>query len=361
MAADVDSLRRNPSPEMRATIARQFGRQLDQLQASGHAALAHAVLDLLVEDVAQSVREALAEAVAHSQSLPHETAMQLASDVIEVARPILQQSPVLEDKDLLQVIRTNAMQHALAIAGRHHLSRQVTDRLVDTGHQAVVTELAGNQGAELSEASLQRLQRDWSADSSIQAKLIQRPALPFEVVEQLVGVIGDRLEWDLVRTRQIDREAARALVRATRERAAITLVAREHADRTLQRDLRRRLGEGALTPDSILGFLRDGDVASFECALGLLAELEPRACRALVYGPDRRGMAALCIKAGLPTPHYLALRMALELAASAVSGGTGPQSYARETLIFLQDQYERLRQDPPLATRLCYMLGAGSS
>lgn len=351
--ADVRALEGDRSCEARAEIARRFGRQLDALNTSGHAPLVAAVLELLLQDVTRTVREALAETAAHAVSLPRDAALRLAEDAIDVARPILEHSPVLEDADLLRIVHTHALQHALAIAARSHLSEVVSGALVETGEREVVARVVANAGAVLSHATLRRVADDWTTDETVQAGLIQRPALPFELVEQLVGAVGDRLEWDLVRTRRIGRDEAQALMRATRERAAFTLVTRDHADRSLEPALRRRHAEGSLSPDAVVIFLRDGDIASFEAALGLLAGVELRHCRALLYGPDRRSMAALCVRAGLPIPHYIAIRMALELAARAVDGKSAPQAYSRDMIQFVQAQYERLRQEPATVEQLC--------
>ena len=79
-------------------------------------------------------------------------ARQLAGDAIEVAGPILQRSPVLTDEDLVRVVRTNAMQYALAVAGRERLSEPVSDALVDTGDAEVVARLVDNAGRSISQA-----------------------------------------------------------------------------------------------------------------------------------------------------------------------------------------------------------------
>ena len=80
-----------------------------------------AVLDLLSKDHETAVRQALAEAVATARCLPRGAAIRLATDCIEVAHPILERSPVLDDDDLAVTGRSTA-HHALAIAGRERLS-----------------------------------------------------------------------------------------------------------------------------------------------------------------------------------------------------------------------------------------------
>ena len=354
-AADVDTLQADRSPEGRALVAAKFGRQFEELATSPQRALAMAVLQLLVCDVAKEVRLTLAETVAASPGLPHSTALRLAGDDIDVAKPILERSPVLTDEDLVRVVRTNAMQYALAVAGRERLSEAVSEALVDTRHQDVVVRLLDNAGAALSKRTMERVLEDHGSAKEVEARLIRRPELPHELVEQLVGVIGDRLEWKLTRDRRMPPEQARALMNALRERASIGLTAREHGDRGLTQHLRERLIAGELTHDDLLRRLKDGDVAGLEIGLALHARLDTSKARKLLYHPDRRHMVALCVAAGFSTPHYVTLRMAIDLAEAALGSAGKAPSYNAETIRYLKVQYERLARDE---VKLHELLGA---
>ena len=61
---------------------------------------------------------------------------------------------MLSDEDLVRVVRTNAMQYALAVAGRQRLSEMVSEALVDTGEAEVVARLVDNAGASLSQTTM---------------------------------------------------------------------------------------------------------------------------------------------------------------------------------------------------------------
>ncbi len=343
--ADVATLQRDRSPEARAQVAAKFGRQFDEICSGNGRALADAVLELLVRDLAMEVRQALASTVAASAQLPVDIARQLAGDQIGVAGPLLERSPVLGDEDLVRVVRTNAMQYALAVAGRERLSELVSEALVETGHEEVVTRLIGNGGARLSQSTLQRVIQDFSGSEQVHARVVRRPELPHEVVEQLIGVLGDRLEWQLIRDRRMPADEARALITAVRDRAAISFTARAHADGKLQQHLLAEFGAGRLGHEQLLCFLRDGDIASLEIGLSLHARLEPNHVRQLLYHADRRYLAALCVKAGVATPYYVALRMALEMAEEAMTSRPGQKTYSSDTIRFVQTQYEKLRGD----------------
>ena len=149
--ADLETLQRDRSPAARAKVAAKFGRQFDELCAGNGRPLADAVLELLVRDLAVEVRQALAHAVAACAALPPKVAQQLAEDRIEIACPILEQSPVLTDEDLIRVVRTHALQYGLAVARRSRVSEIVADALVASGHEEVVRRLIENTGAAISQ------------------------------------------------------------------------------------------------------------------------------------------------------------------------------------------------------------------
>jgi uncharacterized protein (DUF2336 family) len=346
--ADVQALRDDPSPEARATLAAKFGRQYDNLAEGETRSLAEAVLQLLVRDLELKVRQTLAEALAARPKLPPEIASRLAHDDIEVARPVLEQSPVLSDAELGEIVRTHAMQYALAVAGREHLSEFLSDSLAEAGDAEVVARLIGNAGAQISLATLQRVAADYREDAGVQERLIRRPALPYELVSHLVEVIGQRLEWDLVRKRRMGVEEARQLMAATRERATLSIVAREHGERSTERELRLRFSEGGLSPEEVLTFLRNGEIGRVEASFVLLADIDLARTRQLLYGMDKRGLAAMCARAGFGTPHYAALRMTLDLAEQGLKAEAAEVGYAEDTMRFIQEQYERIQADPDM-------------
>lgn len=350
---DVRALGLDRSAGQRARIAGKIGARVGDLSRQSNAQLVEAVLELLVRDVAKEVRRALAEAVADSHEVPHAIARRLASDEIEVAEPVLRQSPLLSDDDLIEIVRTNAMQYALAVAGRSQLSEAVSEVLVDTGEAPVVARLVGNVGARLSQETLRRVVADFGAEREVQDRVVRRPELSFELVDRLVRLIAEGLEWELVRTHRMPMEQAQAIVRAARERSAIDLVARDHGSRSLEQHLRARLQAGELGPETLLAMLRDGDVAGFEVGVALHAREPLARVRKLLYDPDRRRLAAICVRAGFPVAHYVLVRMAIEFAEAAVDGRPPRTDYGPDTIRFLQEQYQRLQAAPDSLAELC--------
>ena len=351
---DVHRLSADPSPKARAAFAAKFGRQYDRLVRRDAKDLAHAVLHLLIKDGDATVRRSLAENIAISRHLPAEIAGRLASDEIAIARPILAQSPVIEDAELIRIVHSHAIQYAFAIAGRATLSKPVVDRLIGRHDPELIERVLANHGAAVSDDVLQMLADDYRDDGAIQNLLIKRPDLPAPLVGRFLTAIGEQLTWDLVTERRISSSEARRLTAAAKARRGMSRARREQADKSLARILKARIAEGGLSGQDVLIFLRDGNIQGVEATLALLARLDLAKTRRLLYSHDLRSLAALCIRAGLGTPHYLILRMVLELAENAVKSTTGRRTteYGDKAFRFVQDQYERLRRDERLVAKL---------
>ena len=75
------------------------------------------------------------------------------NDVI-IAGPILEQSEVLTDEDLIEIARSMSQDHLHPIAGRHYVSESVSEILVDRGESRVLQPVAGNSGAQFSRLTL---------------------------------------------------------------------------------------------------------------------------------------------------------------------------------------------------------------
>lgn len=352
--ADVASLKTDRTAEARINVARRLGLSLDRLGQGSTRDMAHGILQLLMRDVEQEVRKALAESVAASRTLPEDFALDFCRDDFEIARPVLENSPVLSDEKLADIVRTNAMQYALAIAGREQISEMLSQTLVDHGDESVVVRLVGNLGAKLSERTMMQIVDDYAGSRSVNERLVRRPALPPVIITEMVSIITNRLTWELVGRDRMDAQQAAQIVNATRERAKTSVEALGDVDRERAAELEDEFRNGELTPDRILDFLRHGDVASYEVGMSVMSDLPVDQVRRLSYDPDRRFLSGLCARAQFPTAHYITLRMALELAEATVTEEINHRGYSNEPMRLLQKQYETLVHDELAIDELLY-------
>jgi hypothetical protein len=64
-----------------------------------------------------------------------------------------------------------------------------------------------------------------------------------------------------------------------------------------------------------------------------------------MHGINKRGFAALCARAGFGAPHYIAMRMALDLAEQGFESADPKSTYASEAIASVQQQYDQIRSD----------------
>jgi uncharacterized protein (DUF2336 family) len=137
------------------------------------------VLQKLSAEIEQKARAKLANRLSHMDTAPPNLMRALAfDDAIEVAGPVLTNSPRLSDADLVENAATKSQHHLHAIAQRLKLSETVTDVLVERGNRRVVRTLAGNPGARFSLAGYGKLTARARYDRKLTLTLGQRSDIP---------------------------------------------------------------------------------------------------------------------------------------------------------------------------------------
>src|SRR3569623_2195837 len=114
------------------------------------------VLCQLAELVEVEARTHVAKLLAPLDRAPGNVVNKLANDSIEVARPLLEFSNVLNDDDLIDIVSTASEAHRVAIAGRNVVPERVGEANVEQGGSPSVVRLAANPRAEHEPATVER-------------------------------------------------------------------------------------------------------------------------------------------------------------------------------------------------------------
>ncbi|MCZ6847188.1 MAG: DUF2336 domain-containing protein, partial [Alphaproteobacteria bacterium] len=162
------------------------------------------IMRWLVHDVESSVRRRLSECLAHRPDAPRDLVATLARDDIEVAYPVLVNSEVLRDADLVEIIQYLALEHQLAIAIRARLNEPVSDALVETDNVVVITTLLENRNARISEPSLGKLVQKSGRDAGLRESIVRRHDLPPHVAQKLYWGVSAALRQHIVENFDID-------------------------------------------------------------------------------------------------------------------------------------------------------------
>jgi uncharacterized protein (DUF2336 family) len=248
-------------------------------------------------------RIALAELSAQLAPLPQAPASVIGRlarhDEIDVARPVLTESPKLNNDDLVEIARIRGEKHLLAIAGRWWLQEIVTDALLARRFPSVSRRLVDNPGAKLSPAAFAMIVAQAIGDPELAVATGIRADLPKELRTKLL-----RGATDAVRTRLLSRappylfEEIRAAVAAASGGIEREL-SRERDFATARRLIAQLRKDGALTEAMLLGFARQKRYEETVAALAGLAQIDIAIVRPLMQTLNSDGILVPCKVAGL--------------------------------------------------------------
>lgn len=277
---------------------------LDQPSVRG---LLDDVFVALAVEAERDIRRLLSEKLHRTDWAPKPLIEALALDEIDIARPVITSSPLLDDDDLIRLLVEATVEHQIEVARRPHLPEAVVDAVLDLGEPAVMTALAGNRTAAVDEPRLERLIEASREVASLRGPLCRHPVLSRRLAEQLYVWVGQALRTAIAVRFEVDEAAlARAVEEAARDaffrgerstpRAAPDAQAvREDMERKLVRKLH---AAGELRPGYLVKALRDGKATLFEAALATIGGFEPAAVRRATR--ERADLLALaCIAVGL--------------------------------------------------------------
>ena len=203
-------------PEVRTDVAGKIAEITIELAGGQKDNIYHLTMDaleVLARDQLAKVRMVLAEALKDCPEAPVEIMELLALDrEIEVAQPVLENSPVLSEEFLLSVIGSEPVQGALnAIARRVALGENVAEAIVYNGDAEAIAELLGNESAQIREETLDRIVDQASGQPTWHKPLVHRPNLHTEAAERIAEIVAAPLLADLRKRTDLDDKAIAAI------------------------------------------------------------------------------------------------------------------------------------------------------
>jgi uncharacterized protein (DUF2336 family) len=262
---------------------------------------AEMVLRLFADDAAESVRAAVAHHLAACPHLPRSLARQIAEDVDAIAMMMIRTSPVLEDADLLEIVRSGVVARQVAVASRPAVSLRVSNALVGTRELRVVKALMANDGARISEADLCAVLDAFEADPAIADLFVRRAALPLAVIDRLLGRAGLEMRDLLESALGVPGPIVRRICSLAHEQLVVGHVRDTPGVRAVA-DLAGRLAEqGRISPTLALRALCTGDVQFFAICVAARAGVPGDDVRDLVQRGDHDRLAMVYDATGWPS------------------------------------------------------------
>jgi uncharacterized protein (DUF2336 family) len=273
-------------------------------------AAAEGAMIMLLDDPSPLVRRALAEVFASADKAPRIIVHALAADQPDVALPILAQSPLLPEDDLVDLIATAHADVQVAIAGRSLLPRTLAAAIAEVAAAEACLALLENSDADIAPFSIDRIIERFGHLAPIRENLLAREDLPMAMRQALLSKLSQTLAGFVASRQWLGPEHAEFATREACEKATVALAADTDYDEVgeLVQHLRR---SGQLTAGMILRALLSGNVVLFEEAMAELSGVSIDRVSAYIHDNNISGFRALYREAGLPEVAYPAFREAL--------------------------------------------------
>ena len=135
------------------------------------------ILDELLRDADDCLKAKVAARLAEQTEAPPVLLRRLATDVFEVAEPIVRNSVALTDFDMMEIARKGGRDHRIALARREHVSETVAAAVCVSADPDVLIALMRNPGARLAPQTVDFLVREATKKEALASHLIKRPEL----------------------------------------------------------------------------------------------------------------------------------------------------------------------------------------
>lgn len=307
---DLIALARDKSVEGRTRLVQIVGDlffDTDNVLRDSERSIMTDILRQVIHDVEMRVRQALAERMAVATNAPKDLISVLANDEIEVAHPILTQSTVLQDIELIEIIEHRTLAHQLAIAMRVFLSETVSDALIDTGNVDVIKTLLENDNAEISGTAMEYLVEQSQSIDEIQVPLVHRGDLSPDLAKRMYWWVSAALRKHIIEHYRID---AADLDEKIQDAIEDILGAGQSDDKPVRKSeelAQKLLRADAITPALLIQTLRQGEVVLFEDMLSQLTGLRTNLIRRFVFEPGGEGLAISCKSAEIEKPDFASI------------------------------------------------------
>ena len=344
IATDIGKLielARNRTTDGRSALVSAIGDLFDETErqfSDQELALMNDILKKLIQEVAQPIRAALADKLAHARSAPAEVIEMLGNDEIDIATPILMHSEFLTDRALIEIVRRRTRQHRLTVAMRARVSSGVCDALVEFRETDVVQNLLKNHGAQISQATLAYLVDQSAAVDEYQEPLLRRRELGPELAKRMYVHVASGLRNYILAHFQVDRTELDARLAEATSEALERATAENHVD-AIQALADRLAQRNELTYDLIVQTLRRGEVQLFEAMMAQMTGLSRELVARLLYEEEADGFVIIARVAGCDRSTFTTLFLLLQRAHPR-HDADDPQQLRRGL-----ELYDRLRPD----------------
>ncbi len=189
-------LSQDSSDSVRLELARKISRLLPGINIARADKVSQMVLEIinvLAKDKTARVRSIVSEEIKTLTNVPRELVEELAWDAESiVSMPVLEYSPLLSDRHLLEIIRSGIAGGALsAIARRNELSDTLSNAVAEENVEPATIHLLKNATASINAETYEIIASAAQNSSDVLENLIERDDLTLSTIRRVASFVGN--------------------------------------------------------------------------------------------------------------------------------------------------------------------------
>ena len=247
----------------------------------------------MVHKVETMVRQHLSETLSSVGNAPHDLILSLANDEVEVALPILQNSEVLKDEDLVKIVENHSQEHLNAIAQRPTVGEKVTDVLVKKGDDTVIGTLADNNGVQFSRGGMETIVERAKGNEDLNVSLVQRKDFPADLVQDMFWRVSDAMREKILSASDDLDEAQVDEIMLEAEKWFAEQKGKHPLDEA-EKFIVRKEKLSQLDAALLLGLIRQDKIPEFVAGLARLVNISTDVVRQAVFDRESEKLTILC-------------------------------------------------------------------
>ncbi len=234
------------------------------------------------------------------EKVPRRLIVALANDAeVEVAQPILANSRVLTQEDLISVVEKRGDAHRMVVTKRPDVSEALSAALVAFGGNTVVESLIKNETAQVSLDTFDKIVERAIDSPSLQGPLVKRRTISPEHLNQLfMSVDADMRAQILARNEQFSEAEINLAMERAKTKIAVSHGALPLDFEAAKRAIASMVFQKSLLPSVLPNLWRDNKITHFNIAFSELTGLDYQQTARIFTAKDLDGIAMVSRAAG---------------------------------------------------------------
>jgi len=305
------NLARDKNPAARVELSKTIGLILDTDVSTRESELVADVLIQLMRQAEKDLRQAVSEQIALLDNVPLRLVLQLANDDIEIAEPVLKNSQVLGDLDLMYIVKAKTSEYWQAIATRANISDELIDVLADTDDLDTALVLVDNLNITLTEHALVALSDIAQDNETLALPLLRRDDVASDVAARLYQYVGQEIKSFISENYDLDtqKSVSEALDRSVEEFATPTTPNNFMPDEYMLNAAQGFKEQGTLNVQLMLSTLRRGHMRSFVAQFSVYINVPAEIIGQILSQTHGQGLAIAAKASGIEKQDFLSIFM----------------------------------------------------